>query len=126
MGDLAGCAAALRRLLEPRHLEKLPEREHVRCRTRLGECLVRLGRGDEAREYYASLANQVRQAKFRYGRAEEVRVQEFRFEGDELAHVDVQIVGRHERAFRIRDIVIERTDTWRRSGDTWFLRPGRL
>jgi hypothetical protein len=77
-------------------------------------------------EYYASLANQVRQAKFRYGRAEEVRVHEFRFEGDELAHVDVRIIGRHERAFRIRDIVIERTDTWRRSGDTWFLRPGRL
>ncbi len=77
-------------------------------------------------EYYASLANQVREAKLRYGRAEEVRVHEFRFEGDELAHVDVRIIGRHERAFRIRDIVIERTDTWRRSGDTWFLRPGRL
>ena len=77
-------------------------------------------------EYYASLANQVRRAKLRNGRAEEVRVREFRFEGDELARVDVLIVGRHERAFRTRDIVIERTDTWRRSGDTWFLGSGRL
>ncbi len=81
---------------------------------------------NEFEDYYAALANQVRRAKLRNARADEVRVREFRFEGDELARVDVLIVGRHERAFRVRDIVIERTDTWRRSGDTWFLRPGRL
>ena len=80
----------------------------------------------EFEEYYASLANQARRAKLRNARAEEVRVREFRCEGDELARVDVLIVGHHERAFRVRGIVIERTDTWQRSGDTWFLRPGRL
>ena len=77
-------------------------------------------------EYYAALANQVREANFRHGRAERIQVREFRFEGDAIARVDVAIIGRHERAFRFWELVIERTDTWGRAGDTWFLRPGRL
>ena len=77
-------------------------------------------------DYYASLAHQVRAASFRNGRAERVEVEEFRFEGPELARVEVRVYGRHQRALRFWEIDFARTDTWRRVEGAWVLTPEKL
>jgi hypothetical protein len=77
-------------------------------------------------DWYASLANQVRAADLRYGRAEEVRIREIAFEDPDTARVVVVLRGPHERPLRLRDVEIERTDVWRRTGGTWLLTPDRL
>lgn len=80
----------------------------------------------EFSDYYASLAAQVRAAGFRRSRAEQVRIREFRFEGDDMALVDITLVGRHRRALRFWRIEIQRSDVWRRSAGTWALSPSKL
>jgi hypothetical protein len=80
----------------------------------------------EFSDYYASLANQVRSAHFRRGRAERVRIEEFRFDEEDLASVDVMLVGRHERTLRFWEIELRRTDVWRRIGGVWMLSPEKL
>ncbi len=77
-------------------------------------------------DYYASLANQVRDAHLRNSSAREVRVREFRFEDPDTVRVDLLLVGRHERGLRFWDIELERTDTWRRARGTWVLAPEKL
>jgi len=80
----------------------------------------------EFSDYYASLAAQVRRAQFRNSRALRIVVREFRFEGEDIAHVDVTLVGEHIRALRPGDIELRRTDVWRRSGGIWSLSPDKL
>jgi hypothetical protein len=80
----------------------------------------------EFSDWFASVANQVRASDLRHSRPEEVRIREFRFEGPDTARVGIVMVGRHEQPLRLRDVEVERTDVWRRSGGTWLLTPDRL
>ena len=78
-------------------------------------------------DYYASLADQVKSAHFRYSRADAVRVREFRFPAHGRAEVDVVLVGRHQRALRFWDIEIERTDAWvLDDSGLWIIAPEKL
>lgn len=80
----------------------------------------------EFADYYASLADEVRRAFLRNGQADRVEIREFRFEGPELAFVDVALLGRHQRGLRFWEIELRRTDTWRLEGGTWILAPEKL
>ena len=77
-------------------------------------------------DYYADLADQVREANFRNGRAESVEIRQFRFETPELARVDVELMGRHDRGLRFWQFGLPRTDTWRLIEGSWMLSPGKL
>lgn len=77
-------------------------------------------------DYYASLANQVEQAHFRFSRADAVLVREFRFTSPQRAEVDVVLVGKHQRALRFWDIEIARTDAWIRVAGVWMLSPEKF
>jgi hypothetical protein len=77
-------------------------------------------------DYYASLANQVEQAHFRFSRADAVLVREFRFTSPGRAEVDVVLVGKHQRALRFWDIEIARTDAWTRVAGVWVLSPEKF
>jgi hypothetical protein len=77
-------------------------------------------------DYYASLANQARDAGLRSVTAEGVRVREFYFDDADTANVNVVILGRHQRRLRFWQIELERTDTWRRLNGVWLLVPAKL
>jgi hypothetical protein len=83
---------------------------------------------DEAEfaDYYAALANEVRRASLRNGHAQRVEIREFRFDGPEVAFVDVALLGRHQRGLLFWEIELRRTDTWRLEGGTWILAPEKL
>lgn len=84
------------------------------------------GEGEFA-DYYASLADQVKSARFRYARADAVHVREFRFAEPGRAEVDVVLVGKHQRALRFWEIQIMRTDAWiRGSTGDWVVAPEKL
>ncbi len=77
-------------------------------------------------DYYASLANLVREAGLRNSTAESIGVRQFRFDDAETAVVSVVILGRHQRRLRFWQIELERTDTWRRLNVIWLLVPDKL
>lgn len=81
------------------------------------------GTEQEFSDYYASLANQIRRAHFQRAQAQEVRIEEFRFDAPDEARVDVVLLGRHERALRFWQIEVRRTDRWLHNGQVWVLAP---
>lgn len=82
--------------------------------------------GDAFADYYASIANQIRGAAFRNGRADRVEILEFSFDTPEQATVQVALVGRHQRALRFWEIQLARTDTWLLVDGSWLLSPSGL
>jgi len=76
--------------------------------------------------FYASLAADARRSLLRNATPLQVEIDGFRFEGDDVALVDVRFVGRHTRRLRFGDVEIARTDTWRRVDGTWLLSPDKL
>ena len=81
---------------------------------------------DSFTDYYASLADQVRSASFRNGRTDRIEILSFRFESQELARVELSLLGRHQRGLRFWEISLPRTDTWRLREGAWVLSPERL
>jgi hypothetical protein len=77
-------------------------------------------------DYYASLANQVRDADFRFAAAERVEIREFRFQDERTARVELWLFGRHFRRLRFWQLRLARTDTWWHNGDDWVVAPDRL
>ncbi|MBW2279363.1 MAG: hypothetical protein JRG76_12720 [Deltaproteobacteria bacterium] len=77
-------------------------------------------------DYYASIAGSIRDAAFRNGRAEQVRIEQFRFERPGEARVDLTLVGRHIRRLRFWERKVYRTDTWRQVEGVWMLTPSKL
>ena len=77
-------------------------------------------------DYYAALANNVRDHQFRYGSAKRVEISEFRFDGSERAQVDVTFVGRHLRVLRFWEIRFKQTDAWERVDGQWVVNPEKL
>ncbi len=80
----------------------------------------------EFSDWYASLANQVRDADLRLGRADSVRVREFRFEEPGVARVQVELSGRRGRRVLFSAVTLERADIWRQRNGTWVLSPEKL
>ncbi len=80
----------------------------------------------EFSDYYASLANQVRDANLRLGRAESVRVREFRFDEPGVARVFVELSGQRGRRVVFKGASLQRTDVWRRRDGVWVLTPEKL
>ena len=81
---------------------------------------------DAFSDYYASIAEQIRGAHFRNGRANRVEILEFSFESPEQATVQVALVGQHQRALRFWEIQLPRTDTWLLVDGNWLLSPTGL
>ncbi len=77
-------------------------------------------------DYYASLANQVRDASLANGVADRVVVREFHFADADTAVVAVGIFGHHRRRLRFWEIELRRVDTWRRLEGVWLLVPDKL
>jgi hypothetical protein len=77
-------------------------------------------------DWYASLANQVRDANLALGRAESVRVLEFRFDEPGVARVFVELSGHRGRRVLFRAVSIQRTEVWRQRDGTWLLSPEKL
>jgi hypothetical protein len=80
----------------------------------------------EFADYYASLATQVREAQFRNARIDRLEVAEWRRVSDDIAVVDVLLVGHHHRELIFWELDKIRSDTWRRVGATWFVVPDKL
>jgi len=102
-GDPESCASAIARLLEPGFASGRNEWELRELRRRRAECLVRLGRPDEARSEYMELARTDSQPRAR---------QEWAF----LAAQSLFDEGRFEEAHRVFERVFtvshEPTDLW--------------
>ena len=77
-------------------------------------------------DYYASLANQVRDARLANGKADRVVVREFHFADADTAMVTIAILGHHQRRLRFWEIELSRLDTWRRLDGVWLLVPDKL
>ncbi len=77
-------------------------------------------------DYYASLANLVREAGLRNSTAESIQVRQFRFDDADTAVVSVVILGRHQRRLRFWQIELQRIDTWRQLNGIWILVPDKL
>jgi len=76
--------------------------------------------------FYASLAAGARRSLLRNATPTRVEIDEFRFESENVAIVDVRFIGRHTRRLRFGEVEIARTDTWRRVDGRWILSPDKL
>jgi hypothetical protein len=77
-------------------------------------------------DYYASLASQVRDARFRLAVADRVWVRTFRFPDPDTALVQITLKGRHMRGLRFWDLEVSRVDTWRHTSAGWMISPDKL
>ena len=77
-------------------------------------------------DYYASLAYQVRRSQLRNSQIERFEIRDFHFESDDVARVELILVGRHQRTLRFWELELARTDTWRRVEGSWVLSPEKL
>jgi hypothetical protein len=80
----------------------------------------------EFNDYYAALANNVRDKQFRHGSARRVEIDEFRFDAAGHAQVDVTFVGRNQRILRFWEIRFRQTDAWERIDGRWIVNPEKL
>jgi hypothetical protein len=80
----------------------------------------------EFSDYYASIAEQVREARMRHAAPKRVEIVEFRFDRPDLARVEVQLRGDHMRGLVPWDVEVLRSDTWRQVGGTWYVTPEKF
>jgi len=76
--------------------------------------------------FYASLAAGARRSLLRNATPTRIEIDEFRFESENVAVVDVRFIGRHTRRLRFGEVEIARSDTWRRVDGRWILSPDKL
>jgi hypothetical protein len=77
-------------------------------------------------DYYADLAEDLRDARFDRSRPTGVLVLEFLFEDAKTAQVLVRFVGDDGRPLRPGSVELVRTDRWEFADGTWWLRPGKV
>jgi len=77
-------------------------------------------------DYYADLAEDLRDAKFDRNRPTAVEVLEFLFEDPKTAQVLVRFRGDDGRPLRPGSVEVVRTDRWELAEGTWWLRPGKV
>jgi hypothetical protein len=76
--------------------------------------------------YYAQLAGELRRAQFRNATLQRVLIREFRFDGEGVAKVDLMLFGRHERALRLGELQLARSDVWQLRDGSWLVTPDKL
>ncbi len=89
-------------------------------------------------DYYADLAQALDEAHFQRSRPLLVEVQEYLFEGEQTALVQVSFQGRDDRPiwsfarllvvpfFFPKGTSLVRIDRWELADGTWWIRPGKL
>jgi hypothetical protein len=77
-------------------------------------------------DYFSALATAEREKYFRDGVARRVTIREFHFESADLALVDIDVRGVHERVLRFWPIGFARHDTWKRVDGAWVIAPDKL
>lgn len=77
-------------------------------------------------DYYADLAYQLSLAHFEKSRPREVELQEFVFETETQAWVQVRFTGGDDRPLRPDTTSLIRRDRWELADGTWWIVPGKL
>jgi hypothetical protein len=77
-------------------------------------------------DYYADLAESLRDAHFERNRPIDVAVQGFVFETPDDARVQIRFLGQDNRPLRPNKTSLIRLDRWQRSDGRWWLAPGKL
>ena len=77
-------------------------------------------------DYYADLAEDLRNARFDRSAPTNVEVLEFLFEDAKTAEVLVRFVGEDGRPLRPGSVELVRSDRWEWVEGTWWIRPGKL
>jgi hypothetical protein len=77
-------------------------------------------------DYYADLAQNLRDAHFERSRPIEVAIQGFIFESSQLVRVQVRFVGEDNRPLRPNRVSLVRLDQWERADGRWWMTPGKL
>ena len=77
-------------------------------------------------DYYADLAQSLRDAHFERSRPIEVDIQGFIFESSDRVRVQVRFVGEDNRPLRPNKISLVRLDHWERTDGRWWMTPGKL
>lgn len=77
-------------------------------------------------DYYADLAYQLSLAHFEKSRPSEVGIEEFVFESETQAWVQVRFVGGDDRPMRPDSTSLIRRDRWELADGTWWIVPGKL
>ncbi|MFQ5418629.1 MAG: hypothetical protein ACE5FL_16500 [Myxococcota bacterium] len=77
-------------------------------------------------DYYADLAESLRDAHFERNRPVDVAVRGFVFETPESVRVQVRFLGEDNRPLRPNKTSLIRLDRWERSDGRWWMTPGKL
>ena len=77
-------------------------------------------------DYYADLAQSLRDAHFERSRPIDVRIQSFVFESPADVRVQVRFLGEDNRPLRPNKTSLLRLDRWQRTDDRWTVTPGKL
>jgi hypothetical protein len=77
-------------------------------------------------DYYADLAQSLSDARFEKSRPLAVAVEEFLFEDERRARVQLRFVGADARPLRPGMSTLIREDRWERDEGTWWIIPGKL
>jgi hypothetical protein len=77
-------------------------------------------------DYYANLAQALRQAFFERNRPMKLEVLEIRVVGPGDAIVETRIVGEDSRPLRFWSTTLIQEDRWERSDGTWWIVPGPI
>jgi len=77
-------------------------------------------------DYYADLAQALRESRFEKSRPEQIRIEEFAFDNVRTARVMVYFEGADGRPLRPGRADLFRVDQWEWIGGTWWIRPGKL
>lgn len=77
-------------------------------------------------DYYAALSLALDDANFEKSRPDSVEVEEFLFESETRAWVQVRFRGRDDRPLRPTRTSLVRRDLWQRADERWWVVPGRM
>jgi len=77
-------------------------------------------------DYYADLAETLREAHFERARPIEIEIEGFVFESPDAARVQVRFVGEDNRPLRPNKVSLVRLDRWERADQRWWMTPGKL
>jgi len=81
---------------------------------------------DLFRDYYADLAQSLQGAFFQRSRPDRIEVQDFAFDDERTARVQVRFEGGDGRPLRPGRVALVRVDQWEWIGGTWWVRPGKI
>ena len=77
-------------------------------------------------DYYADLAQALSDAYFAKSRPQRIEIQEFLFDGEDRARVQVRFLGDDRRPLRPGKVALIRRDRWERAEGSWWVVPGKF